>query len=141
MPKLDAHHQIVKRALVRNGWTITHDSLTIKYKGFRWIVDLGAEKGLAAEKSGRKIAVEVKVFGGKSFASDLEKALGQYGIYRTLLKKTDPGRELFMALEQEVWHDYFRRPAIEEIIADQQVHLPVFNAGTEEVIQWIKQTN
>ena len=137
MPKLDAHHHIVKRALVKDGWTITHDSLTITYKGFRWVVDLGAEKGLAAEKGGRKIAVEVKVFGGKSFATDLEKAMGQYGIYRTLLKKTDPGRELFLAVEQEVWQDYFVRPAIEEIIADQQVHLLVFNAKTKEVIKWI----
>ncbi len=49
MPRLDAYHETVKRALVNDGWTITHDPLTIKYKRLRWYADLGAEKAFAAE--------------------------------------------------------------------------------------------
>lgn len=138
MPRRDAYHQQVKRALIKDGWTITHDPLTIKFKGLRWHADLGAERNLAAVKGEQKIAVEIKVFGGKSFLDDLEKAAGQYGIYRTLLKRTEPDREIFLAVERKVWEDYFRLPAIVEIVEDQRINLMVFDLRTKEVVQWIK---
>jgi hypothetical protein len=33
--------------------------------------------------------------------------------------------------------DFFQRPAIQEIIADQQINLIVFDPNLEEIIQWI----
>lgn len=50
MPRLDVYHQVVKQSLINDGWTITHDPLTIKYKRLRWYTDLGAEKTFAAVK-------------------------------------------------------------------------------------------
>ncbi len=138
MPRLDAYHQTVKQSLINDGWTITHDPLTIKYKRLRWYADLGAQKTFAAEKGSQKIAVEVKVFGGGSFADDFEKAIGQYVIYRSLLKHTDPERDLFLAVEQIVWEDFFQRAAIKDIVEDQQIKLMIFDAETEEVVEWIK---
>lgn len=138
MPRLDAYHQVVKQSLINDGWTITHDPLTIKYKRLRWYTDLGAEKTFAAAKGSQKIAVEVKVFGGSSFADDLEKATGQYVIYRGLLKRTEPERELFLAVERKVWEDFFQRAAIRDIIEDQQLRLLIFDAETEEVVEWTK---
>jgi hypothetical protein len=99
---------------------------------------LGAEKAFAAVKGSQKIAVEVKVFGGSSFADDLEKATGQYVIYRSLLKRTEPDRELFLAVERKVWEDFFQRSAIRDIIEDQQIKFLVFDAEIEEVVEWIK---
>jgi hypothetical protein len=47
--------------------------------------DLGAEKLMAAEKEGRKIAVEVKSFTWRSEMNDLEKAVGQYKFRKIIL--------------------------------------------------------
>lgn len=41
-----------------------------------WLyVDLAAERSLAAEKAGRKIVVEIKVFGTSSPVAELERAI------------------------------------------------------------------
>src|SRR5215510_6624640 len=63
MPRYDVYHEPVKHALIKDGWTITDDPFIIEYKGLRLYADLGAEKPIAAEKFGRKIVVEIKVFG------------------------------------------------------------------------------
>lgn len=62
MPKLDVYHNLVKRALVKDNWTITHAPLYLKVGYRRLYIDLGAEQLLAAEKGMRKIAIEVKSF-------------------------------------------------------------------------------
>lgn len=50
MPARDLYHDVVKRALVRDGWTITHDPYTISAGTTKIYVDLGAEHAIAAEK-------------------------------------------------------------------------------------------
>jgi hypothetical protein len=55
-------------------------------------IDLGAEKILAAEREGRKIAVEVKSFIQNSPVSEFHTALGQFINYRTILAEQDPER-------------------------------------------------
>jgi hypothetical protein len=65
-------------------------------------VDLGAERILAAEKPGRCIAVEIKSFVGASIIDEIEKALGQYLIYRSILRRRQPDRELFLAIPKSI---------------------------------------
>jgi hypothetical protein len=123
--------------LEKDGWRITDDPYTIEFEDLRVWADLGAEKIFAAEREGRKIVVEVKVFGAISLVNDFEKALGQYNLYRSVLKLTDTDRELFLAVADEVYERFFRRASIQAIIADQQVKLFVFAPATEEILQWI----
>jgi hypothetical protein len=85
MPARDVYHDQVKSALVKDGWRITHDPLSLKWNEQDLFVDLGAEEVLAAEKSGRRIAVEIKSFIGPSQMHDLEQALGQFILYRIAL--------------------------------------------------------
>jgi hypothetical protein len=58
----DLFHQAVRKALEKEGWSITHDPLTLQVGGVEMSIDLGAEQLLAAEKEGQKIAVEIKSF-------------------------------------------------------------------------------
>ncbi len=58
----DFIHEIVKVALVADGWTITHDPYRLDTYNPAWEIDLGAEKIIAAEKGPEKIAVEAKSF-------------------------------------------------------------------------------
>ena len=64
MPQRDIYHDVVKNALIKDGWTITHDPLILPYGGRNLYVDLGAEVPIGAEKDDRRIAVEVKSFSG-----------------------------------------------------------------------------
>lgn len=137
MPQYDLYHNTVKNALAKDGWIVTDDPFVIEFKGLRLYADLGAEKLLAAEKSEQKIVVEVKVFNSPSLITELEKAVGQYGIYRTFLKRINPERQLYLAVALDVYQDFFQRPAIQEIIADHQISLLIFEPSSEEIIQWI----
>jgi len=76
MPAKDIYHDTLKNALMKDGWTITHDPLVLRWGTTDVYVDLGAEQLLAAEKAERRIAVEVKSFVGRSAVEDLEKSLG-----------------------------------------------------------------
>lgn len=60
----DIYHQLVREALEKDGWTITHDPYILKKKllGAKLEIDLGLEKIITAEKGIEKIAVEVKSF-------------------------------------------------------------------------------
>ena len=137
MPRLDLYHETVRRALEKDGWRVTNDPYTIEFEDLRVFADLGAEKIFAAEREGRKIVVEVKVFGSVSLVNDFEKALGQYNLYRSLLKLTDAERELFLAVTEEIYERFFRRGSIQAVIADQQIKLFVFAPEREEILQWI----
>lgn len=54
MPALDQYHQIVRNALTKDGWTITHDPLTLVVGKDRVHIDLAAERVIGAEKGVRK---------------------------------------------------------------------------------------
>ena len=59
----DVFHDIVKEALIKDGWLVTHDPLTLLTRAEGGIsTDLGAEKVIVAERGLTKIAVEVKSF-------------------------------------------------------------------------------
>ncbi len=107
MPAKDIYHDAVKNALIKDGWTITHDPLRLPFGGKDVYVDFGAEQLLAAEKADRQIAVEIKSFVSDSEINDLEKALGQYTLYHDLLAELEPNRVLYLAVPQEVLLDFF----------------------------------
>lgn len=113
------------------------DPYTIEYKDARLFADLAAERTIAAERAGRKIAVEIKSFRGPSPMRELEVAVGQYKIYASLLKVTDPERGLYLAVSDRAHKRIFRRPSVQLIMQDQQVSVLVVNINTEEVTQWI----
>ena len=77
--------------MIAAGWTITHDPLVLKVGTKDLFVDLGAERLLAAEKEGQKIAVEVKSFSGASDVNNLERALGQFILYHDVLEESRTG--------------------------------------------------
>ncbi len=110
MPARDIYHDAVKKALVKDGWTITHDPLILKWGLKDLYVDLGAERLLAAEKEGRKIAVEVKSFVGESEVDDLEDAVGEFILYHDILNRTEPDRVLYLAVRQAIYVDVFEEP-------------------------------
>jgi hypothetical protein len=137
MPAKDLYHGAVKEALIKDGWTITHDPFPLKWGKKDLFVDLGAEKLLTAEKEGRKIAVEVKSFLGQSDVAELRNALGQYILYHDILEERDPVRELFLAVPKSVFTEVFEEPIGAILIAKRRLRLVVFDKQKQEIVQWI----
>ena len=136
MPARDTYHNAVRNALVKDGWTITHDPFTISWDDRKMYADLGAEQFLAAERSNRRIAVEVKSFLGKSPLDDLEKALGQFILYRTVLEKIEPEREMLLAIPYDV-AVVFDEPLGRLLLACNLVRAFSFDPVKEVIVQWI----
>lgn len=141
MPAKDIFHPHVRRALEKDGWTITHDPLLLPWGSAPVYVDLGAEKIIAAEKNNRKIAIEVKSFLRSSRTEDLEDAMGQIVLYRYLLRRSHADRELFLAIRKDVYESFISLPHVSAFLQAEQVNLLVFDPQTEEVVQWINWNN
>ena len=86
-------------------------------------VDLGAEAPFGAERAGQKIAVEVKGFRSPSPVADLEGALGQFVLYRALLKREEPDRLLYLAVSRATYSTMFRESEARDLIPELQLRL------------------
>ena len=136
MPAKDVIHNAVKNALIKGQWIITDDPYTIEYEDAMVFVDLGAERVIAAERNGEKIAVEIKSFVGPSAIHDMELALGQYILYLSFLEVVEPDRKLYIAISETVYQNIFGRRSIQLLIQRNEVPLIVVNIAREEVVTW-----
>lgn len=137
MPAKDIYHDVVKAALIRDNWEITDDPLTLRIGGRSAMVDLGAEKLIAATKGTQKIAVEIKSFIGKSPLNDLENALGQYLLYSRILQKKEPDRVIYLAIADTAYKTIFAEEIGELLLENNDLKLLVFNPNRREIIKWI----
>lgn len=138
MPARDYYHEVVRNALQKDGWTITHDPYRLKLARKKNLyIDLGAQQLIAAEKDIKKIAVEIKSFRSASEMKDLEEAVGQFVLYDRLLTRYEPERKLYLAVPEEVQESIFEEEAGQVLIEDKIVRLFTFDVHKEEVIQWI----
>jgi len=103
----DLYHDNFRKALEKEGWTITHDPYPLRVGRIGYEVDFGAEKLIAAEKGNEKIAVELKSFSGPSDVNEFHRAVGQFNDYFVALEVVEPGRALFLGVPEDVWQDFF----------------------------------
>ncbi len=134
----DVFHQQVKNALIKDGWNITHDPLTIRIsEAVKLQIDLAAETTIAAERDSEKIAVEIKSFVGDSDISAFHTALGQYLNYCQALEEQEPDRNVYLAIPWETYQDFFQLPFIQRALRRYQVQLIIYDPKLEEIKQWI----
>lgn len=137
MSRRDDLHGVVRVALERDGWRITHDPLLLQGGSHNLYVDLGAERILAAERGEQRIAVEIKGFTGRSEITELERALGQYVLYETLLRKSHPGRSLVLAVPAAVYESLLSSELGRTLQEAFPLRLMVFDPIEEEVRRWV----
>ncbi len=138
MPALDAIHEPVKNALIKDGWSITDDPFSIVFEDLTLFADLGAERPFSAIQGERKLVVEAKGFRAPSPVHDFKLALGQCLLYRALLEVEAPDRELYLAISSETYATFFQRTAIQMVVQRYQVALLVVDVDKEEISQWIR---
>lgn len=136
MPAKDYFHQVVRNALIKDGWVITHDPLTVPFGNINLHIDLGAERLLAAEKGSERIAVEIKNFLSSSVISEFHTALGQFLNYQIVLEENDPERNLYLAIPIDAYREFFSLEITHKIIQRHQVKLLVFSPEQEAITTW-----
>ncbi|MFN6464635.1 MAG: XisH family protein [Nostoc sp. DedVER02] len=135
----DVFHQQVKKALIKDGWIITHDPFTIRIsEAIKLQIDLAAENTIAAERNTEKIAVEIKSFIADSDISEFHTALGQYLNYCQAIEEQEVDRVLYLAVPLETYQDFFQLSFVQRAIQRYQVKLIIYEPKCEEIRLWIK---
>jgi len=132
----DLIHEIVREALIKDGWTITHDPYRIEHYDPAWEIDMAAEKLIAAKRGMDKIAVEAKSFLELSFGNEFHKILGQYLNYLSALKRVEPDRKLYVAVPTDVYAKDFQRRGILNSVNDYNVKIFIFDKIKKEIVSW-----
>jgi hypothetical protein len=138
MSAKDRFHEVVKRALEKDGWTIVANPLKFKFGKVRFEVDLAADRLIVAEREGEKIAIEVKSFLRASTITDFYAALGQVLSYRLGLRETHPNRILYLAVPNDVYQSFFQLEFTQAAVKEYKLSIVVYDAVREEIVQWIK---
>jgi XisH protein len=134
----DLFHSVVKDALIKEGWQITHDPFPVDYGDVQMQIDLGAEQLIAATKDRETIAVEVKSFINPSAISEFHTAVGQYLNYRRALRSQEPNRILYLAIPKQTYDEFFRLRFIQEGVQEYQICLIVYEVEDRSILQWIR---
>jgi hypothetical protein len=140
MPAHDLIHESVKSAIIKDGWTITHDPCVIAIEGERLLADPGAERPFAAERGDERIVVEVKSFLGPSLIRDFEEAIGQYWLYRDVLWLSAPESRLYLALRDIVYETLAGHTSFDLLMGRQALSLLIVDIEQEEIVRWIGRT-
>jgi hypothetical protein len=138
----DIYHEVVKRALIKDGWKITHDPYILENKtdeeSIKYQVDLGAEKLISAERGDEKIAIEIKSFLQPSFVHEFHAVLGKYLIYNQGLQELDENRVLFLAIPDYAETKIANYPFIQRVLKGHSVKIFVYDIDNEIITSWIK---
>ena len=138
MSAKDVFHEAVKQALQKDQWVITDDPLKFKFGNVNFRADLGAERLIAAERTGEKIAVEIKSFLNPSAITDFYSALGQFLSYRLALESVEPDRSLYLAVPIDAYQTFFQYEFTQTAIQRYQVLIIVYDPANEVIVRWIK---
>lgn len=134
----DLYHFVVKEALIKDGWLITDDPFIVETEDVDYEVDLGAEKMIAAEKEGQRIAVEVKSFVAASFVYEFHRVLGQFLNYSMGLEDFEPDRTLYLAVPLKIYEDSFHLSFVKKAVERYKIGIIVFNPVSKTIESWNK---
>ena len=140
MAAKDIYHDSFVRALIKEGWTVTHDPLSIQIDATTLLVDIGAEQIVTADRDGERIAVEIKSFVSLSSVQDLKEAVGQFWLYELALRKSlaHRDRSLFLAIRQEMFESVFVKGIGKLFLENNALQIIVFDEDIEEIREWIR---
>lgn len=138
MPAKNLYHDAVVDALKADGWTITGDPHALLIGRRRLYVDLAGDRSaLAADRDADRIAVEVQSFLNNSDINDFHRAIGQYVVYRAVLRALEPGRVLYLAVPDEVYTGILSEPLGQLVMTHAELKAIVFSPLDRRIIQWI----
>jgi hypothetical protein len=128
---------MVVNALVKDGWTITHDPYGLQLEKDNYEVDLAAERNVVgAVKAGELVAVEIKSFLSKSILHEFGNAYGQFDMYRLLMADKEPDRRLYIGLGLDMYKTILTRASLRKMIEARRIPFLVVDLHDEVIVEW-----
>jgi len=137
MPTPDLYHDVVRDALRKDGWRITHTALQLKARAESRTRELWEGPWLIADKDERKVAVAVSSFVGRSNLADLAQMWGQLALSRPQLHTMDSDRVVYMAVRQATYRACFGGTEGDLLLEKEHMQLIVFDPRAEVIVQWV----
>ncbi|MEM7533025.1 MAG: element excision factor XisH family protein [Chloroflexota bacterium] len=139
MPAKDIYHKPFRKALKKDGWKITHDPMRLLWEQKSLFVDMGAEPIIAAEKEHQKIAIEIKTFQNPDDVYSIHNAAGQYVFYRSILRRLQPDRILYLAIPIQAFQSLFDEGRVGEVLLrDEGIRVIIFDPVKKEILRWLE---
>ena len=132
----DFYHELVKQALIDEGWTITHDPFPVSTGQKDLEVDLAAEKIIAATNGTEEIAIEVKSFLGRSTLAEFYTAFGQFMYYRAAFVAKGIERRLYLAVPLPIYESFLKGAFNLELLANEDIPLIVYYTDQPKIHSW-----
>lgn len=130
MPALDNCHPQVVRALEKEGWVVSPKPYRLTFGERPYLfIDI-----LAQHDDSRIIIVEVKCFNDNQL-NDLYIAVGQYLIYRSLLRAKNISDPLYLAIPQDIYESLFKEIGM-FVVEETQIKLIVVDIDREVIVKW-----
>lgn len=134
MPTKDHYHETVKRALIKDGWTITQEQFKVTIERRRLWIDVLARK----TDQNLAILVEIKGFeNSPSSVEELAKALGQYVMYQVALSVKDIDLPMYLAVPITAYRGIFAELLGQSVLKWVNMKLVVFDPLHEEIVLWV----
>jgi XisH protein len=137
MSAIDLYHNAVKSALIKDNWAIAADPYLIQCEDIDLSADIADSRLIAAEREGHKIVVDIECFVGRSLMTDFHQAVGRYKLYQMLVEKTAPEYDLYLAIDDITYENFFQREGIDFLVQSSQIKIFVVNIDEQEIVQWI----
>lgn len=134
MPAKDRYHDVVVRALKKDGWTIVGEQATLSMPARRIWIDIRAWK----EPDNVAIMVEVKGF--ENMASPVQylaDTIGQCILYQTILEYADMSDRLYMAVPAAAFTGILGEEIGRQAMQKTHTGVIVFDPEQEEIVRWI----
>ena len=136
MSRTDFYHDYVRDALIKAGWVVMKQFFAMPLADTRVEMDLLMER-VEADGSKTRIVVEVKNFREeKAYVSELQKSIGQYLLYREVLKSKRYDYGLYLAVPIAAYTNFISSALIRELFQKHEIQLLLFNPQDSTLLQW-----
>jgi len=139
MPQIDKCHWQFVRSLEKQDWFAAAKPFILRLDEDHWIyIDISASK-YQSGKQDAIMVVELKCFLEKDDeTTDLYAGLGQYFVYRNLLRQFEIPHPLYLAVPTHAYYGVIQRMAVLPLIAENGIKMIIVDLEREEIEQWLE---
>lgn len=138
MTEKDVFHDVVKKALQKEGWQITQEPLILDIAEPEISIDLAAEKFSDLSQATRKIAVSVKSFVRSTSLLKYQLVLVKFLNDRELLKRIEGDRSLYLAVPIQNYRRFLHEESLRNSLNEAQVKTIVFDPIEGKIDRWVE---
>ena len=131
MPVKDRYHDLVKGALILDGWRIVKEQVLITTETRRLFIDI------QVVSQTQPISALIEVKGFTSPVDALAEALGQYLLYKFAIGYVGLDLPLFLAVPLSAYHGILSESIGEYARQVGGIRLMVFDAIAGRIVEWI----